>query len=123
MALNPNEKKAIKALLATPSVAAAARRCGLSERTIWRYLNDAEFKAALDDRQDRETRALTAALAGLSSDAMQALHELVTDPTTPPSVRARVALGWLRERRDAIELDALAQRVAALEKLANEKGG
>jgi len=106
-----------------PSVAAAARRCGLSERTLWRYLGDPEFQAALDRRQDRETRALSAALGGLAGEAVAALHALVTDEGTPPTVRARVALGWLRERRDAIELDALAQRVAALEKLANEKGG
>jgi len=113
--MNTNKRKALEALLATPSVAAAARRCGLAERTLWRYLNDAAFKAALDSRLDTETRALTAALGGLSSKAIEALHDLVTDPETPPSVRARVALGWLDKRGDVIELSQLSERVSKLE--------
>jgi len=115
--LNRNQQNALGALLTTPSVAAAARVCGLSERTIWRYLGDPEFERALRQRQDSETRALTAALVGLSGRAVKALRDLLTDPETPPSVRARAALGWLRERRQAVELDDLAQRVGRLEEL------
>jgi hypothetical protein len=120
MTLNRNQKRAIKALMQSPSVAAAARRCGLTPRTLWRYLNDPEFKRELANRQDNETTALSAALAGMSSDAIQTLHDLMTDKSVSPSVRARVALGWLKERRDALELDELAQRIAALEEALNE---
>jgi len=101
--------------MATPSVAAAARRCGLGERTIWRYLSDDEFTAALDSRMDRETKALSASLGGLSSVAISTLYEIMADRNAPPSVRARVALGLLRERRNAIELDQLVKRMDALE--------
>ena len=114
--LNGNQRKALDALLATPSVAAAARRCGLSERTIWRYLQGETFKAELHKRQDQTIAATTAAIVGLSGKAIEALRDLLTDPETPPSVKARVALGWLQRSRDAVRLDDLAQRVAELER-------
>jgi len=113
--LSRNQKRAIQALMATPSVAAAARRCGLTDRTLWNYLGDPEFKAALDARMDKETTALSASLAGLSKDAMEGLHELVNDREIPPSVRLRAILGWLQQRRDVIELDQLVKRMDALE--------
>ena len=113
--MNTNQKRAVEALLTTPTVSAAARACGLSDRTIWRYLANEEFKAELRKRQDEAVTAVTAALAGLTGDAVQALHDLLTDGETSASVKARCALGWLAERRKAIELDDLAARVAALE--------
>jgi hypothetical protein len=118
--LTANQRKALDALLTTPSVAAAGRRCGLSARTIWRYLDDDQFKAELRARQDRAIAATTAALVGLSGDAVEALRDLLRDSETPASVKARVALGWLRERREAVELADLVERVGALEQLLEE---
>jgi hypothetical protein len=122
VALNYNQKQALRALMRSPSVAAAARVCGLSERTLWRYLADEEFKAELSERQSKETTALSAALAGLSSTAIETLAELMDDPEAPASVRARVALGTLKERRDVIELSELEERLAAVERLLEEEG-
>jgi hypothetical protein len=113
--LNGNQQRAIGALLGCPSVAAAARYCGLSERTLWRYLSDGAFKAELRQRQDDAIAATAAALVGLSGRAIEALRDLLESVDTPPSVKARVALGWLREKRRTVELDDLAARVQALE--------
>ena len=121
MTLNANQRHALDALLSSPSVAAAARACGLSERTIWRYLADDGFKTELRARQNRAIKATTAALTGMAGRAVQALRDLLNDAETPPSVKARVALGWLRERRAAVELDDLAERVALLEDALNEQ--
>jgi len=115
MGLNRNQKRAIEALLRCPTVAQAARKCGLAERTLWRYLKDDEFKAELRSRQDRAITQTAAALVGMSGDAIEALSGLLADPETPPSVKARVALGWLAERRKAVELDELSDRVTRLE--------
>jgi AcrR family transcriptional regulator len=114
--LSANQKRALDALLNTASVAAAARHCGLSERTIWRYLSDDTFKSELRERQDKTIAATTAALVGLSGKAVEALRDLLQDALTPPSVKARVALGWLREKREAVELADLARRVGDLER-------
>ena len=113
--MNSNQRRALEALLTSPTISAAARACGLSNRTLWRYLGDETFKAELRKRQDEAVTAVTAALAGLTGEAVQALHDLLADSDTSASVKARVALGWLSERRKAVELDDLAQRVAALE--------
>lgn len=118
--LSVNQRKAIKALLAAPSVAAAARQCGLSDRTLWHYLEDDTFKAELREMQDKATVALAAGLAGLSGEAVQALHDLLTDAKTPASVKQRAALGWLRETRQTVELGDLVERVKKLEDTQNE---
>jgi len=99
----------------TATVAAAARRAGLSERTLWRYLSDAEFKQALRERQDKATSALGAALTGLSDKAIETLTELLEDTETPPSVQARVALSVVKQRGDLIELADLSERISRLE--------
>ena len=113
--LSANQRKALEALLRCPSVAQAARTCGLSERTLWRYLSDDVFVSELRTRQDRALLAVTVSLSGMSSTAVEALADLLDDDETPASVKARVALGWLAERRRTVELGDLVQRVTDLE--------
>jgi AcrR family transcriptional regulator len=115
MGLNRNQKRAIPALLQTSTVADAARVCGLSERTLWRYLNDEEFNEALRKRQDDVIRSTTAALVGLSSDANSVLRDLMMDKQVSASVRARVALGIKRLVHEAVELQDVVSRLEALE--------
>ena len=122
MGLNSNQLKAIEALLTTPSMSAAARQCGLARRTLFRYLSDETFKAELRKRQDEAVTAVTAALSGLTGEAIEALHDLLANPETSASVKARVALGWLSERRKALELDELTRRVMVLEERTKGNG-
>ena len=117
--LNTNQRKALAALLATTSVTAAAASCGLAERTLYYYLANETFKAALRARQDAILGSVTASLVGLSGEAVQVLREVLSDPLATHAVKVRAALGWLKHTRDAVILDDLADRVAALE----EKSG
>jgi len=113
--LNPNQKRALAALLTQPSVAAAAKACGLAERTLYHYLAQPTFKAELRQRQDKVLAATTAALVGLSGEAVTALSEVLSNPTATDAVKVRAALGWLRHARESVELSALAERVTVLE--------
>jgi len=113
--LNANQKKALAALLAEPTVKAAAESCGLAERTLYGYLADETFKAELRARQDAILSSVTSALVGLSGSAVQTLRDLLESKTVSDSVKCRAALGWLRHARDAVELADLSDRVAALE--------
>ena len=113
--LSRNQIKAVSALLAHPSVATAAKACGLTERTLYNYLADPAFKAELRRRQDEVIAATTAALVGLSGNAVAVLQDVLSDPEATHAVKVRAALGWLKHTREAVELDALAERVAALE--------
>lgn len=113
--LNTNQRKAIEALLTEPTTRAAARVAGLGERTVHRYLSNPAFKAELRQRQDELLSAATAALVGLSGEAVATLRALLESGDTSASVKARVALGWLRQTREAVELQDLADRVTTLE--------
>lgn len=113
--LSANQKRALVALLTCPSVAAAAEAVGLSERTLYNYLANDVFKTELRKRQDQAIAATTAALVGLSGEAVKVLRDILADPDATNAVKCRVALGWLREKREAVELQDLAARVSALE--------
>ena len=113
--LSRNEMKAIRALLTEATIKDAAKAAGLGERTINRYLRDPDFRAELRRRQDEIIAATSAALVGLSGDMVAELHRIVHDENASASVKARVALGWLQQARDTVELHSLAERVAALE--------
>jgi len=114
--LNRNQSKALTALLVNPTVAEAAAAAGLGERTVARYLTNPTFKAALSKRQDAVVSAVTAALAGLAGEALETLHDILKDANATPAVKARVALGWLTQMRQSIELADLVDRIAALER-------
>jgi len=113
--MTARKRRATVALLAEPTVTLAARRCGVKERTLYRYLADPVFKAELRRRQDQSIQAAVAALSGLSGEAIRTLRDTLTDPEATPSVRLRAAVAVLQERRRLGELDDLRQRVEALE--------
>ena len=120
-ALSANQRRALLALLAAPNVRAAARQCGLGERTLWRYLADETFKAVLRARQDAALAAATASLTGLAGNAVEVLRAILLDQATTPAVRLRAAISALDQMRKSAELDNLAARVARLEE--NMAGG
>ena len=115
--LSDNQKRAIRALLSTPSVRAAAAACSLAERTLHHYLADPAFTAALRAEQDKLTAASTAALVGGAGLARETLADVMTDKEASPSARVRAAVAWLGAWRDAVTLDDLTQRIEALEAL------
>lgn len=51
--LSRNQEKAIVALMAHPSIAEAAKSAGVSESSIWRWLQDEPFQARIRKRKVR----------------------------------------------------------------------
>ena len=115
--LSRNQSKSLAALLAHPTVAAAATACGLTERCLYNYLADPTFKAELHKRQDETISAATAALSGLTGTAIETLRDVLADADASHAVRVRAALGVLEQRRRIGELDDLAERVSKLEEV------
>lgn len=113
--LSANQVKAIAALLATSSIGKAAKRCGLGERTLHRYLANEDFRRELRARQDETVAATVAALSGLSGKATETLDDVMGSKEATESVRVRAAQVILQERRKASELDDLSERVSKLE--------
>lgn len=113
--LKTNQRRAIEALLSQPTIRDAAKASDLGETTLYRYLREDAFKTELRQRQDEIITATTAALVGLSGEAVETLRNLLEDKEAPPSVKARVALGWLQHTRETLKLSDLADRVQRLE--------
>lgn len=120
--LSANQKKALRALLTCSTIREAAQVAGLGERTVWRYLEDDIFKAELRSLQDKAIQAAAASLSGLTGEAVETLRSVLSDPDATHNVRVGAALGILQERRRIGELDDLAQRVDALERLQEGRG-
>jgi len=121
--LSANKRRALAAILRCPTIAAAARQAGLSERTLWRYLQDPAFSAALIERQRIILKTTTTALVGLSELANETLDKILRDDKVSASVRARVCATIWQHRQGAVELVVLEDRVAALEQKAKAKRG
>jgi hypothetical protein len=114
--LSTNQRRALAALLAEPTIRAAARTASLGERTLYRYLSDPVFKAELSARQTAILAQVTAAMVGLSGRAVETLRDVLDDKEATASVKVRAALGWLQQARQGVELQDLAERVTELER-------
>jgi len=113
--LTVNQRKAIEALLGHSRIEDAAAACGLHKRTLFRYLADADFRAALREQQDRLTAATAARLSGGAGKALATLEAVMDDPLATPAARVRAAVAWHKARRDDRLLDDLTERIKALE--------
>lgn len=113
--LSGRQARALTALLVNPSVVAAAKKAGLGEATLYRYLADPVFKAALDKRRDALVSSITSSLVGLAGLAIEALRDILQDEDASAAVKSRTALGWLAQMRQSVELVELVERVSKLE--------
>ena len=120
--LSRNQQRAIAALLSCTTTAEAAEKAGVSRQTLYRYLADETFRAELSRRQDAIISKVTASLVGLAEEIVKTLRQMLTDADTPPSVKARVALGWLSQMQKNVELQDLVERVERLEAQATDEG-
>jgi DNA-binding NarL/FixJ family response regulator len=98
----------VTALAKGATVAQAAFQANVSERTVYRRLQQPEFQARIDALQDE---MMQRAAAVLTAAAQAGIHSLVAlqDPSTPPTVRRSAA-------RDILEMGLRLRAAADLEK-------
>jgi hypothetical protein len=108
------EEALLLALACGATVEAAARQCGLTERTVYRRLKESAFRARLQDlRADMVRRSagmLTAAANTAVSTLLSLQKESVADNVRLGAARAILEIG-MRIR----ELADLETRIATLE--------
>lgn len=124
---NPNlEAKhdaVIAALLSTRTVREAAKKCSLSETTLYRLLQDADFKSKFRAARRELVEATTAQLQQDGADAAKALREIVNNKKAPASVRVSAARVILEQGIKAVELVDLSERLDRLEEMERARGG
>lgn len=111
-------QRAVVALLTYPTVAAAAEAAGVSEATLYRWLNDPDFAADLQAAADATYDQALRFLQGRATRAADTLSECL-EKDFPPAIRLRAATTILTliERSPLNEeIDALLQRLRAPER-------
>lgn len=111
----PKQRRALAALITEGDVSAAAEAAGVSRDTLYRWMTQPDFKAALVDAESEAMENLSRALVRLGDKAQQALEEVLDDGETRDAVKvsaANAVLGHLLKLR---EITAIEARLAALE--------
>lgn len=112
--ISAKQTTAIDCLLASPSVAEAARRANVPLRTLFRWLADDTFKRELDAAQRALISTAARRLAyGLEKSVTTALN--LAELSEDEAVRLRAALAIPTMLRDLREHGDILERVTALE--------
>ena len=117
--LTPQQRKAIEALLITGNVAAAALEAGVGRSSLYRWMDDQTFIAALREAESEAIAGLSRSLAGLGDAAAGALRDAL-GPGNKITVRLRaseIVISNLLRLRELVDLEA---RIQALEKMQDE---
>jgi len=119
--INPNQAKAITALLENKTIGEAAQACGLNPRTITRYFGDPQFITALRAAEGEAIDKITRRLIVLATKALDALESVLDQPAQRGAGNKRLAaqalLDQLVRMRNYHDVE---ERLAALE--ANQNG-
>jgi len=107
------QEQAIAALLAEPTIEAAAVRAGVSANTLGRWLQDAAFLSAYRDARRAVVESAIARIQGATSEAVDALRRNLTCGRPGDEIRAAVAI--LAHAARGVELLDLAARLDTLE--------
>jgi phage terminase small subunit len=118
--LSHRQLQFLHALLTSRSVDEAARRCRLSTRQAFRYLNDAQVQAELRRVQQQLLEHLVAQLTRLCGTATAVLEEALVSGDSW-SARIRAADVVLSHVSRLLELASFEARLAELERRVNER--
>jgi hypothetical protein len=113
------KEEAIIALLSQTGLEQAARAADISPRTLFRWLEMQEFKAAYLKARRNAFGHATARLQQASGAAASTLLKIMLDKDAPTSSRLRAAESILSHGAKAIEIEDIEARVAALETAQN----
>lgn len=112
--LSPRQLKALEALLVTGDKTKAARAAKITRPTLYKWLQDPVFAAALEEATRQALREFSQALVRLAAKAAQALDTaLDADQDIGTRLRAAdIVTGRLIAVRELIDLE---DRISALE--------
>jgi AcrR family transcriptional regulator len=88
MAKQTNKEKAIAALINAPSIREAARQCGLSEETLYRYLKDKEFVSEYRQARRATVENAITQIQQATSEAVETLKKNLHCENPAAEIRA-----------------------------------
>ena len=133
--LPAKQEQALQAVISHPTLKEAALASGVSETTLWRYMQDEAFSRRLREARREAVNHAVTRLQRASVDAVAVLHELMLKADAPASARISAARAVIDYSLRAAEIDELKARIDSLEEFIrlkqeqdalaalNEKGG
>lgn len=115
-----NDGKIISALLSTTTVREAAEAVGVSERTVYNRLKDAEFSKQFAKARREVWKGNVGTLQSLVGKAIQTIAEIMEDEKTPPQVRLNASAEIIRSGIKMTEIVDVVDRLEALEQIMEE---
>lgn len=116
--LKPAHRRAVRALVATGSVVLAAADCGVSQRTLRRWMADDYFREELRAAEIATLQTTTRRLGRLAERALQTLEEVMDNKGSSPNHRIRAASVLLETTWRWQSISDLERRLAVLERQA-----
>jgi hypothetical protein len=124
--LNAKQESALAALLTLGEVRAAAKKAGIGETTLWRWLKDEAFASAYREARRKVLEATASRLTSDSTKASRVLLQIAQDKKAPASARVSAAKVIIENAVKAVETLDLEPRLKELEKAvaaSKTKGG
>jgi len=78
---------AISALLTEPTIPEAAKKAGVHERTLYRWLQDEEFKNEYNKAKRQLVDQALNYMQAITGTAIRKLNEIIEADDTPPNVK------------------------------------
>ncbi|MBA3247309.1 MAG: hypothetical protein H0T63_04415 [Pyrinomonadaceae bacterium] len=121
--LSPKQERALVALLDCGEIQAASERAGVSDVTLWRWLQQPDFQARY---RAARRQLVETAIAQLQSDcttAARVLREVAEDREAPASSRVAAARAIIEQSISAVQLTDLQAEVEEIKRLLAEREG
>jgi AcrR family transcriptional regulator len=119
----PKAEKVLTALLHHGTVRAASKEAGVSEATVFRYLQDSEFQRRYRAARADVVDAAIALMQQLCSNAVSTLGAVMHDTDAPASARVSAAKTILEQSIGGVELTELRQEVEDIKQMLAEREG
>jgi hypothetical protein len=114
-------EEAIAALLTHRTVEEAAKSIDIATKTLLRWMQLPEFKAAYRDARREAFGQCVARLQYGSTAAASTILKIMVDANAPASSRLRAAETVITQTIKAIEIEDIEARVAAIERSIKER--
>jgi DNA-binding MurR/RpiR family transcriptional regulator len=120
--LSRKQDDAIAALLSTSSIKDAAKACGVSDASLWRWLQLPGFQTAYRAARRKVVERAVSELQGACGEAVETLKRNLTCEN--PGIEIRAAQIVLEQAIKGVELIELTERIERLETMleSQEKG-
>ncbi len=108
-----NKEKALAALLESPSIAEAAKKCALSQETLYRYLREKEFVSDYREARRQVVENSITQLQQASGEAVETLRRNLS--CSNPQAEIRSAQIILDNAFKGVELVDILERLEQIE--------